>query len=70
MTNNQKAQLGKLLIEKQILSQVRFDDALRAVEVSGKKLEEHLGPLCGYLGLLLPGSIPQSGRLRSAVSEV
>ena len=42
MTNNQKAQLGSLLVDKQILSQARFDDALRAAELGERKIEEYL----------------------------
>lgn len=42
MTNNQKVQLGNLLIEKQILSQARFDEAMRFSEIKGREIEEYL----------------------------
>ena len=42
MTNNQKLQLGNLLIEKQIISQVRFDEAVRFAENKGREIEEYL----------------------------
>ena len=42
MTNNQKVQLGDLLIEKQILSQARFDEAMRFAEIKNREIEEYL----------------------------
>ena len=42
MTNNQKVQLGDLLIEKQILSQARFDEAMRFAELKNREIEEYL----------------------------
>ncbi len=42
MTNNQKVQLGSLLIERQILSQARFDEAVRFAELKNREIEECL----------------------------
>lgn len=42
MTNNQKLQLGNLLIEKNILSQARFDEAMHLADLKNQEIEEYL----------------------------
>ena len=42
MTNSQKLQLGNLLIDSEIITKTKFDEAVRLADLKGQEIEEYL----------------------------